>query len=286
LGLVVTIGIAVKPVAGDFIITVSDMRKAFADNFLPTEWGDVKVAPIGTRWGFLFAGGQMGYARTIQRKALAVLGFDPKVTFDQVKDAITEAYNATAEEIIFHRFVRRYGFSSLSDFRASAFKQLGEKVTSRISDKVENFDLGMELLVYGFDETNCARFLHIHNNDVADQSVVNAWAIGTGTFLALGDMHSKAWPDQSMESLVYRACEAKFCAEYADAVGKNTSVYIWYPSGRFSNIDAKLINQLRVIWEASRWAPIPNDAADAIRASLEDDVEFMTRSNVRAAWAR
>jgi transcriptional regulator with XRE-family HTH domain len=276
-GLVVTIGIAVKPVQGDFIITVSDMRKAFSDNFLPTEWGDVKVAPLGTRWGFLFAGGQMGYARAIQRKALDVLGFDPNLTFDQVKDAVNEAYNATAEELIFHKYVRRFGFSSVSDFRINSYKQLGDRITTRISDKIERFDLGMELLVYGFDETRRARFIHIHGNDVADQSIVNAWAIGTGTFLALGDLHSKGWPDQSIESLIYWACEAKFCAEFADAVGKSTSAYIWYPSGRFSIISAGLIRRLREIWEASRWSPIPDDAADAIRTSLKEDAEFDVR---------
>jgi hypothetical protein len=94
LGLTVTIGIAVKPLLGDFIVTVSDQRQSFQDVVQPVDAGMVKVARLTKKWGFLFAGGQAGYARTIRHKAISMLGdFEADKTLSEVLDAILNAHH-------------------------------------------------------------------------------------------------------------------------------------------------------------------------------------------------
>jgi hypothetical protein len=281
----VTIGIAVKPMMGDFIVTVSDQRQSFSDVVSPVEAGALKVAQIASTWGFLFAGGQMGYARTIAQKARIALNFaqapkenEEQRTFDEVRFAVSNAYSELVDEIMFHRYIRRYGFSSIQDFSANSHAKLGSKVTERLSNKIDAFELGMELLVFGFNEGGAARFLQITDHDIADQSVVNAWAVGTGFYLAMASLNVREIQEQSIHALVYRACEAKFCAEYADAVGKTTSVCIWYPSGRFSILAPNAIAKLRDMWEAARKSPIPPGASTVIDKALERDVEFRGRA--------
>lgn len=218
LGLTVTIGIAVKPIVGDFIVTVSDLRQSFNNEVQPVESGALKAAQIAGTWGFLFAGGQMGYARTIAQRARNALGYShvamdgdiaEQKTFDEVKIAVMDAYNSVSDELVLHNYPRRYSFSSVADFRAKGYYQLGPKVTERISNKIDAFKLGIELLVFGFDESGGAKFLEINDTDVADQTVMDAWAIGTGTYLALASLNLRERTDQSIQSLIYKACEAK-----------------------------------------------------------------------------
>jgi hypothetical protein len=147
------------------------------------------------------------------------------------------------------------------------------KISKKIVDKVSGYSLGLEILVYGFDQ-----FCRSHLIDIADPGVAiehdspEHWAVGSGFHMAMASLNaSMPAPNERTEAtFVYRACEAKFAAKFADGVGDPISVMIWYPEGRFSILSDSDIQKIREISQRNRHLPIPKKTKQLIEKTLVD----------------
>jgi 20S proteasome alpha/beta subunit len=140
----------------------------------------------------------------------------------------------------------------------------------------------MQLLVFGFEDSGFAKFAEINEGDIVDHSDIDAWAVGTGTYLALGSLNSRYRGESPITKIIKDACEAKFSAEFADAVGPHTSVYVWYQNGSWWQMPNHFVNKLRDEWNIERSAkPIIGKSDEIIEQAFLRDWEFKWRM---AAW--
>jgi hypothetical protein len=271
----VTIGIAVQSPFGHYIVLVSDQRQSFQNVYPSVDAGMTKVLLLSKCWGFLFAGAQAGYARAIRRKAVALLG-DRKEdkTLEQVMDAVRAAYRQAEDEIIQHRYLAKYGFANTSDFLHNSRYQLGERATEQIAARIAKYEFGMELLIVGFEGTR-AKFAEINEQDIVDHSDIDAWAIGSGHYLAMGSLNGRFRGErQPITNVIKAACTAKFCAEDADGVGKFTTVLVWYPDGWIGQMPNSAVSKLREEWLTAREQSVMDRSDSIIEGAFARDPKF------------
>jgi hypothetical protein len=131
---------------------------------------------------------------------------------------------------------------------------------SKIKKKVDQFRLGIEFLVYGFDlSPKPWMFIVKDPGVIEDYTDVGRWAIGTGSHTAFTSMASIGSVDSltslSTKDLIYRVCEAKFLAESASDVGRATDVSVFYRDGTERFLLSGALNKIRNVWNESREIP-------------------------------
>jgi 20S proteasome alpha/beta subunit len=137
--------------------------------------------------------------------------------------------------------------------------------------KFDDFHLGVELLAYGFEAKTIPHLVEIANPGVPlIRDPLPHWAIGSGTFMALGVLNARGAEEySSVEELVYRLCAAKFASETAAGVGRPTEVAIWFgETGHPAFLMPSDIDELRRIWEKERRQPAPRKASSIIRERI------------------
>ena len=220
-----TIGIAAKSLIGSFIVSVSDMRLALG-NAIPGMDSLVKLRTLADRWEFLFAADDIGLVRPIAELARQRLRpFSDRADASHIIAAIESAYQTVRSNVIFNRYIRQYGYKSMDDFKEKP--GFNAEIISSLMREIDSFDLGVQLLVYGFDDKGHAHFLEVRNpGEAISRDDLDFWAIGSGFRMAMATLTSRSTQSDTLEAMIYRCCEAKFVSEYAQDVGKTTSVYV------------------------------------------------------------
>jgi hypothetical protein len=157
-------------------------------------------------------------------------------------------------------------YNSIDEFKSLAKRDFGEAISSLLN-KVVDFDLGFEILVFGFDTTHRPWLIDVANPGVAvEHDSPEEWAVGAGFHAAMATLNARrATMERNEITFIYRLCEAKFAAELADAaVGRATSAIVWYPDGKYSLIFEKQIAVIRSLSERDKYRRIPRRAARVI----------------------
>jgi hypothetical protein len=271
MGFAVTIGIAAAPIgtAGrPFIVTVTDMRESFGESLQGIDIGRTKFMRIAHDWGFLFAGGDARYAAPIARSIRQKLGgmTAPK-NLEEVRDAACAAYREFREKYAVEKFLLPLHYNSIDEFKNNAKNDFGDSI-SELLKKVIEFDLGFEMLVFGFDEHSTSWLIDIANPGIAvEHDSPEEWAVGSGFDSAMAMLNARhpTPSERNEETYIYRLCEAKFAAELADtAVGRATAVGVWYPGGEWSIVFEKQISAIRAMCTKDRYRRIPRRAVRII----------------------
>jgi len=272
----VTVCIAAKATYPEpFIVTVTDMQIGHTDSVLhqdvipSKDVAKVKFQILDNYWGFLFSTNEIGYINPIMEKAKFELEkFSGRRTLGQAKQVLQNAYREVRTDVIFARFLSQYGYSSMEEFREKP--GFSPEVIGGLMAEMDAFDLGVTLLLYGFDEHNWPHFVQIDNpGEAKDRDDFGYWAIGSGHRLALSALNQKRLRDHSIEEFIYRCCEAKFVAEFDPSVGDATAVFIWYPDGTRAVLIKPDADKMREIYEQTRGDPIPAAAASHLTGRLE-----------------
>jgi hypothetical protein len=271
MGLAVTIGIAAAPIgAGDrpYIVTVTEMRESFGEVLQGIDIGRAKFRRLTRNWGFVFAGGDARYAGPIARAITQKLGGMAATNdLDEVKDAACAAYRENREKYVVSKYLAPLRYNSIDQFQRRAKRDFGEAIGDLLK-KVLEFDLGFEMLVFGFDSKRRSRLVDIANPGVAiEHDSPEEWAVGAGFHAAMAALNARRAPptERNEITFIYRLCEAKFAAELADAaVGKATSVTVWYPDGQYSLILEKQIAVIRSLCARDSYRRIPRRATRVI----------------------
>ena len=270
-----TIGIVARPPIGHgFIVIVSDMRIASGIEIQGKEFATVKFARLAPHWGMTFSAEDIGYVTPIREKITSSLnGIGDRVTSAQVQAAVSDAYQTVRSEIVVQKYLKMYGFDWIDSFRRESKLAFGTKITSALMRDINSFDLKVQLLICGYDENCEIKFTQVSNPGICvDRSDLDAWAIGSGYYMAMASLNSRAAPEASVEAVVYRCCEAKFAAEFA-GVGRSTTVLVLYPDDGYSVLTTGEVESIRKIFETSRYRPVPIEAVKEIKSALKSHAE-------------
>ena len=238
---------------GNSIITISDQMLSVsefsADNLT------VKFEFLHRRWIALISGGNISDCQLIMRRLAGLLDNQQEYTLDEIIAASRRAYLDHLRSVAEAQVLGVYGIS-VKEFIESRPK-FGNREFERISAKLEGVTSDAQLLMCGFDQTSQPHIFCIQDaGNVLLCDKPGFWAIGAGANSALSSLffrEQKVIDD--ITDTFYNCCEAKFMAESAPGVGKQTFIWLLTPQGSRPVPNEDVIQQLRKLWKEQSAQP-------------------------------
>jgi hypothetical protein len=115
--------------------------------------------------------------------------FDAAYDLLAVQSAVTEAYRTLFNAKFTASYLARYGMCSISEFRTLGRAQFGDDKFHTICNAIDEFSLGIELLVYGFDAHKNPHIFQVSNpGSVTNHDLLGYGVIGSGFYMATSSM--------------------------------------------------------------------------------------------------
>jgi hypothetical protein len=195
-------------------------------------------------------------------------------SMQEVSSACASAYRSELERMCDAKLSKR-GFT-LRTFIDTGHEKLGDGLFETILEEINQTDLGIRLLIGGFDGL-MPRLMEINGGEVFIPPL-NFHVIGEGAWVveALLNHLPAHWLYMDYEPTIYRLCAAKFAAETMRSVGKDTTVLTLHENthsgrdrmGGVSFMYTNEVAKLREVWEGNLLASPPDAGLEIIRANL------------------
>ena len=269
LGLTVTIGIVGIGYAGHFV-AVSDQRISFYDTLPPIDKGMAKLRQLSAdgKWFLAFAADEIPRATLLISKIIhSVNGLRAEERdMTLLMSKAQSDYSDVRDQAFADTYLRAIGYRDLATFRQEGFKDLGKDEHQKHMMELHKFDLGVEMIIFGYDDQGAARMFELLNPGRASELTFRRYAIvGSATSLAWGSI---AQTPLSLEwaEIAYRLLGAKFVSEGA-AIGKPTTAVVIPPNGATPHVfsDSE-IDRVRDEWDREQSRPTPKAALEVIMA--------------------
>jgi hypothetical protein len=250
------------------IVTVSDLM--LSSEYVSVETRITKVEPVSPKraWMMMFAGSPT---------PINSLHLQIKQRLEG-KDETEAEVRTAAEEVYRHELCKKIEGAILNPMgidRATFLRRgrayLGDQEFSRVLYEVNSCDLGVELILAGFEPNGWPRIFSIGNpGKYESHERLGFYAVGTGSLRALGSLYTSYEATLSKAELVYRACEAKFVGESAFGVGKQTYVLTLRQDMTYEALNPPEVDRvIRPEWERIGKPPVPPNMTQKIEASLK-----------------
>jgi hypothetical protein len=270
-----TVAIVAFAPSKDEIVTISDARLSYGEIIPAADEGTMKNIKITRKWSMMFAAEDATAFTPVAATIFGILASleMPETKFkilqrdfslDDVMDAARRGYEKEFTERFFRDKLARFGFADISEFRKSGYAEMGKDLYHQYSMDLAKFDLGLEILVYGFDVLGHRTIFEVANpGKIINHSMRGYAAIGSGTLMALAALNKKPI-GPTLADTVYRVLDAKFSSETARDVGKKSHVISLNSAGKNGFMDDEELEKLHRIWEDDLARPHPADAIDLI----------------------
>ena len=270
--------IAMAAFAGEEnIVTVSDARLSYGEMVPAEDGATMKSRRIADKWGVMFAADDAtAFSPVVDNVIEALLDFEPDNevadkkklfdhTYEVVSKTVREKYENEFGERFFRTHLARFGYASISEFRQSGFTEMGKDLYHQYSMELAKFDLGLELLGYGFSGAGIGFIFEVANpGKIILHNLRGFAAIGSGSLMALAALNRRP-KSHRIPDTIYRLLDAKFSSETARDVGKTTYVLVLKSNGNAQIMKPEAIEDLRKIWDGLQSQPSPKKALDIIR---------------------
>jgi hypothetical protein len=249
----VTVCIAAFAEHENQLVFVSDSRVAFGD--FSTDKGAVKYELLENGYLALIAGNDVVYAlpaiRRARARVLKVNTRDP----DEIAAIVHEELRATKDQIIESKILGKYKITA-EQFSKNGRRYFTEQVFYDIYSRIEQEHLSLSFIVAGFDASKKAHIRVVTANEPPhDFDALGYAAIGTGAPAALASLsfakdHDGFGRDAHMEDVSYYLLAAKFMAESATDVGRDTYfLSLGHGRGIYHLMTIGGMDALRKSWE-------------------------------------
>jgi hypothetical protein len=271
----------------DYIVTACDSMLSFGDGTLTADNLAQKRNFIARNWSVMISGDVSEASLVIdgiREHARASSGDDfwkKEFKSTDITDFAVCAYKKRLNQKIQNEVLTPYGLT-LGQFDI----QDKPDIRSRI-DWLVAHDFDCTLLMVGFDRQNDdLPFWDSHiitirpPGDIASHRIPGFWAIGSGADLALSSLafsHQQAYSD--LQDTIWNVCVAKFRAESAYGVGRETELRITCGCASGSSVqsnielDQKVIEDARKCWRLKENAQrqSPKSVKDFVRSRWPED---------------
>ena len=167
--------------------------------------------------------------------------------------------------VFFQEKLARFGFTDIAEFRRVGYAEMGKDLYHAMD--LAKFDLGLELLVYGFDVHGNPTIFEIANpGKIINHTMRKYAAIGSGSLMALGALNKKPL-GPTLSDTIYRIIDAKFSSETARDVGKKSHVISLADNGKNGFLAQEQMEKIYNIWKEDLARPHPASAIDLIKNS-------------------
>jgi hypothetical protein len=245
---------------------------SMVDGSFTAESVAMKDQTVHRDWHVLFAGEDVGVVPSLISRLSKDLPYDEPVTVEQMTVALGRAFQDERRERATELYLSPYGVD-LQTFMSNHETLFGETGAAVIRERIEKHELKVQMLAVGHqgrftdDGGTFLRTGHLLSVEdpgvVKNHSVAGFWAIGTGWYLALTSLATRQQSiRQSLRSMLYQVCEAKFTAERALGVGSDTYVLVRRPDRSWACLDGKDLQAIRKEWERVGRPRPPKKALD------------------------
>ncbi len=273
-----TVCIAVTQRFSTEIVLVTDRLLSSDIDSTEGGWKIAWLAPKAT-WYLMFAGEAHRFAPLVGRirELLGDIG-DSRLTLETVIACTTQAFQREIEDVATAEVLGPYGLSR-REFIENGLNWFGESRFIHLLDRLDEIDLGIDLLVAGLDAWGRTQMFSVSPRGVVTPSVLPYHAIGSGAYLALGSLYPLAhFPGPDLAKTVYRACAAKFAAEAAPGVGRETHAMVIEPMAGTWTIVME-VDRLRDWWRTAGQPRFP----PAAKRSIDQDLKALHEHPTPAA---
>jgi hypothetical protein len=187
------------------------------------------------------------------------------------------AYQARRTSQLEDMYLAAYGWG-MAEFLKDGRKLLGASVFEQMKFQMDQYDLGFNLLVCGFDSMK-AQFptlFEVTNPGIVTPRTVPGYyaGIGTGAANALSYLDWKKQSQKtSLAQTLYNGIAAKSLAETALAVGKETMVTVVERTSAFPErtLRERQIQEIRGIWEKEEASIRPSNLESRVIELLKSE---------------
>jgi 20S proteasome alpha/beta subunit len=239
------------------IVTASDTKVSFGSH---SAENTIKAESLHESWGVMFAGNDITNAVPVMDGAREILkGKDG--TFREAKNAVKMAYQEHLRELISDTFLSPYKMT-FEEFKKKGQKQLPGHIYNSVCEQIREFDLGCTFLVYGFDEVKRPHLFVADNpGRISVYDKPGFCAIGSGQMNALSMLSymGQATEKTSLPETIYNVLTAKYMAEGADGVGKETFFFLKVCQAEAMIAYLHIEPHIRAIWESEGRPKLPSE---------------------------
>lgn len=198
-------------------------------------------------------------------------------SYDKIANAFERAYREQREAIINKTILAKLKLD-LDTYQRHGYGQLGPEVHADIYRKIEAVKVGVEFLVYGYDEQGYGHIFTIDDSGEAQSLETEGFGtIGVGWSLAHASLVSRPLQAAELDDMIYRVCEAKFAAESALGVGLETVVSHYRAGCSVKYLPSKYIAQLHRFWDRERSKALPRHVRLIVQQALSEATEPLAR---------
>jgi hypothetical protein len=185
------------------IVTISDARLSYGEVIPAADEGTMKNIKMTQKWSMMFAAEDATAFTPVSNETMEILAglemppqkgkyLDRDFSAETVMNAARRAYEKEFNERFFRDKLARFGFADISEFRKTGYAEMGKDLYHQYSMDLAKFDLGLELLVYGFDELGARAIFEVANpGKIINHTMRGYAAIGSGTLMALAALNKK-----------------------------------------------------------------------------------------------
>jgi hypothetical protein len=228
---------------GNTVITVSDRMVSTGDMTLSYDRPRFKGVKISDNAVIMTAG-------TVHEPELLRVVCGKAGRMDKIQDIVeevVEVYHQIREKYIINEVLRSIGIKSFSEWH-DLQKKLHDGIVMRIDREITEYDLGLHLLLAGFDGEG-------HLIRVGNPGTFSSYDNLSYCCVGIGNRHAdtifayhKYSRSFSRNEAIYISFEAKKRAELAGGVGESTDILIIDKNGIVS-LDNKTIEELKAIYD-------------------------------------
>jgi hypothetical protein len=240
-----------------------------------------KFQGIGARWIAMYAGNDISPVVPIFKAVkMSLRPASCEETLEDVvgafRSAIRNEMTVKAEALVLSKLDM-----NMSEFRREGLASLGNELFTRLAYDIEQINLDLVFLVFGFEgKIQPAGHIFTINGtgEVSYFDISRFWAIGSGQTSALGTLFGirDGVPYLGLSDVLYLVAKAKFSAESAVGVGRETSAIVLRSNGKRFLVHSGGMAKLKAIWEATRGPDVPTGANEAASELLTAGKEQLT----------
>jgi hypothetical protein len=262
------------------ICLVTDSKASFGS--FSADGAVQKRIPLIYHYAVLVAGNDASHAGiVINRVKKRLTGGQPVTEADEISQCIFEECQEERDRIAEAEILKPHGFD-LETFRSKGSTLCTDSVFYDIHAELQKNTLSLDFIIAGFDSKDIGhiRFTNC-TTPPQDYDSIGFWAIGTGAQAALASLshtveHMGVFRWSDSEEVLYHTLAAKFMAESARDVGKETDAIIMLPSGEnaikflhpFGGIE-----YVRNLWEKEGAPKKPKNLQDRMQNTLVSTVK-------------
>jgi hypothetical protein len=217
----------------------------------------LKNEPIHLSWAAMVAGNDVTASRPIFNRVREELGFVLPVndknqipSVSKVAEVFERSYAIERRRLIESNFLASFNMT-LEDFKTNGASSFPDSTYREMWKRIDEYDMGCEFLISGFDAKGHAHILGIdHPGVVREYTDIRFWAIGSGQHQALSILSFlRRNSDGNHKATLYQVCAAKFFAETEPSVGRSTFVLEGESASPAGPVHWQTVEEMRALWD-------------------------------------